>query len=231
MKSMAIPRIEADSLTQRVYRDLRQAVITGDIPGGMRLVESTIAQRMGVSRTPVREALQRLALEGLVYSIPRAGYIVEELSQEDIEDLFTTRMAIEKLVAERALKRITPQELGMLRKNLERTDELIKGGRTENMMDLDIEFHNIIYRASRSKTLYQICKTISDRTLRFRLACIHIPEIARRARNDHRRIYRAMESGDSRRVDESIRSHIRTVKKDILAFLDKSRLEAFLQLE
>jgi DNA-binding GntR family transcriptional regulator len=165
-----------NSLTERVYRDLRHGIVTGTIRGGTRLIETTLASQMDVSRTPVREALHKLALEGFLYSIPRAGYIVEETSDTDIKDLFTTRTAIEQIAVKWAIEKISVEELHRLEKNLQKTDEVIKTGETESMMDLDAEFHEIIYRAARSKSLYRISQTLSDHTLRFRLACIHIPE-------------------------------------------------------
>ena len=114
MKILKLPQNAPDSLTERVYRQLRSALITGEIPPGSRLVESTLAREMSVSRTPAREALHKLALEGLLYSIPRAGYIVAEMSDYDIQDLFKTRMAIEQLVARWAQENITPEELQTL---------------------------------------------------------------------------------------------------------------------
>jgi DNA-binding GntR family transcriptional regulator len=170
---------EEGSLTEQVYRNLRHGIITGAIRGGTRLVETALASEMKVSRTPVREALHKLALEGFLYSIPRAGYIVEETSEIDIKDLFTTRTAIEKIAVKWAIAKITPEELQRLEMNLQRTDEVLKSGATESMMDLDAEFHQIIYRAARSKTLYKISQTLSDHTLRFRLACIHCIKSAR----------------------------------------------------
>lgn len=95
-----------------------------------------------------------------------------------------------------------------MERNLERTDEILKGDETEKMIDLDKEFHYVLYRASRSKKLYQICKTLSDHTLKFRIARIHIPEIAQRAREGHYGICQAIRSGDAEKVDASIERHI-----------------------
>ena len=114
MQVLKTTKQDSDSLTQRVYKDLRTAIITGNITGGTRLVESTLAANMQVSRTPVREALHKLALEGLLYSIPRAGYIVEEMSDYDIQDLFTTRMTIEQIAARLAMEKISEEELEQL---------------------------------------------------------------------------------------------------------------------
>jgi len=217
---------ETSSLTERVYQDFRRKIITGAIPGGSRLVETTLAAKLKVSRTPVREALHKLALEGLLYSIPRAGYIVEEMSDHDIQDLFKTRTAIEEIVVKWAMEKITPQELELLKKNLQKTDEVIKSGETKMMMSLDNEFHQIIYKAARSKTLYKISQTLSDHTYKFRLACIHIPDIARRAKEGHLAIYEAIRSKDPRKAQKSVEDHLITVRKDILDHLEKLRQDS-----
>jgi DNA-binding GntR family transcriptional regulator len=221
---------EEISLTEQVYRNLRHGIITGAIGGGTRLVETTLASEMNVSRTPVREALHKLALEGFLYSIPRAGYIVEETSESDIKDLFTTRTAIEKIAVKWAIEKITPEELQRLEMNLKKTDDILKSGATESMMDLDAEFHQIIYRAARSKTLYKITQTLSDHTLRFRLACIHIPELAQRARQGHMKIFQAIQARDSTKAEEMIEDHLDTVTNDILNQLEKMRQDAFVYI-
>jgi DNA-binding GntR family transcriptional regulator len=216
------------SLADKVYKKLRAAIINGELAGGTRLVESAVAAQMKVSRTPVREALQKLASVGLVYSIPRVGYIVEELSESDVEDLFTTRRAIEQIVARWALKNISTQAIEQLEKNLQQTDVAIQSGKTERMIDLDKDFHLTIYKACRSKTLFQIMKTLSDKTIKFRIACIHLPEVARRAREGHFRIYQAILSGDAQKVDHAMRSHLEETKEDIVRHLKNIANEFFL---
>ncbi len=226
MKTFAPVKSEKSSLTEKVYRELRNGIITGTIPGGTRLVETTMASQMKVSRTPVREALHKLALEGLLYSIPRAGYIVEEMSDHDIQDLFATRTAIEQIVVKWAIEKITSEELQRLEMNLQKTDEVLKSGATKKMMNLDNEFHQIIYKAARSKTLYKISQTLSDHTFKFRQACIHIPDIAQRAKEGHLAIYEALRSRDPEKAEKAVETHLNIVKKDILNHLDKLRQDS-----
>jgi DNA-binding GntR family transcriptional regulator len=227
MKIFKPAKSEKSSLTEKVYQDLRHGIITGTIPGGTRLVETTMAAQMQVSRTPVREALHKLALEGLLYSIPRAGYIVEEMSDHDIQDLFATRTAIEQIVVKWAIEKITPEELQRLEMNLQKTDEVLKSGATKKMMDLDNEFHQIIYKAARSKTLYKISQTLSDHTFKFRQACIHVPDIAKRAKEGHLEIYKALRSRDPQKAEKAVEAHLNIVKKDILDHLEQLRQDSF----
>jgi DNA-binding GntR family transcriptional regulator len=228
MKVLKTTKQDSNSLTQRVYKDLRTAILTGKIAGGTRLVESALAADMQVSRTPIREALHKLALEGLLYSIPRAGYIVEEMSDYDIQDLFTTRMNIEQIAARLAMEKITEEELKRLALNIEKTDGVLESGLTEKMADLDMAFHGIIYEATRSKTLYQICQTLSDHTLKYRIALIHLPEIAKKTRDGHSKIYEAILSKEHSQVDEAIQSHLQLAKKDIKELLERKRHEDFI---
>jgi DNA-binding GntR family transcriptional regulator len=228
MKVLKTTKQDSNSLTQRVYKDLRTAILTGKIAGGTRLVESALAAEMQVSRTPIREALHKLALEGLLYSIPRAGYIVEEMSDYDIQDLFTTRMNIEQIAARLAMEKISEEELKQLALNIKKTDAVLESGLTEKMADLDMAFHGIIYKATRSKTLYQICQTLSDHTLKYRIALIHLPEIAQKTRDGHSKIYEAILSKEPSRVDEAIQSHLQLAKSDIKELLERKRHEDFI---
>jgi DNA-binding GntR family transcriptional regulator len=223
MKLVRRPKAHATSLGNRVYNDLRMAILMGKISPGTRLVESALAAEMGVSRTPVREALHKLNLEQLIYSIPRVGYIVNDISEYDIEDLFVTRTAIEQLAASWAIEKINSEELERLEKNLKKTDQILKKGSTRKIIDLDTEFHEIICKASRSKRVYQISQMLREHMLKFRMACLHLPEIAQKARNGHCEIFRAIKSKDPKRLDEAVLSHMRETKKDILDYIKRLR--------
>lgn len=222
-KSPSSKKANSNSLREQVYNDLRMAILTGKIVSGTRLVESSLAVGMGVSRTPVREALHKLDLEELVYSIPRVGYIVNDMTEYDVEDLFSVRTAIEQFAARWAIDNITPEEMERIENNLEKEDRILKEGLTKKMIDLDTEFHEIICKASRSKRLYQISQILREHMLKFRIACLHIPKIAQRARDGHLEILKAIKSKDSQKVDDSIQQHMVETKKDILNYMRKLR--------
>ena len=217
----------ATSLTERVYRRLRTDIITGKIPGGTRLVETTLATELSVSRTPVREALHKLGLEGLLTAIPRSGYLVAEMSDHDIEDLFETRLEIEKIAGRKALHRITPSELEMLERSLDRMDQAIKAGMLQNLADLDQEFHDSIYRAARSRTLYRICRNLSDYTLKYRIALSLPPGLIRKMRDHHRSIYNALAAKDEKSLEAAIHRHLQEAGEQVIELLTELRREAF----
>lgn len=232
MKSSMPNRKSAEeSKTEWVYNELRHSIIVGRIPGGAQLFAAPLAAKMEVSRTPIREALQKLAAEGLVQPIRRAGYIVESLSEADIHDLFATRIAIEQISAKRALDHITPREIELLDLNLEETERIISAGQTDKMIHLDRDFHLIICQAAKSKKMYQINQLLSDQTLKFRIAVIRIPDAARRAADGHRSILEAIRAKDPALVDETIKAHLETAKRDILDYLERARLESLRESE
>lgn len=223
LKPFSSKKANSNSLREQVYNDLRMAILTGRIGPGTRLVESALAEEMGVSRTPIREALHKLDLEELVRSIPRVGYIVNDMTEYEIEDLFSTRTAIEQLAARWAIEKITPEELERLEENLKKADRILKEGLTKKMIDLDTEFHEVICKASRSKRLYQISQMLRDHMLKFRIACLHILEIAERARDGHFEILKAIKSKDPQKTDDSILQHMLETKKDILNYMKRLR--------
>ncbi len=227
MKVLKATRRNEDTLVEQVYQTLRNKIITGKIAGGTRLVESALAGEMKVSRTPVREALHRLAVEGFLYSIPRAGYIVEEMSDYDIQDLFTIRLEIELLAARLAFEKMTPVELERMELNLKMTDEKVDSGHAEGLTELDVDFHGIIYRATRSKTMVHICQSLSDHSLKYRISLIHILEFAAKTRDGHYEIFRAFVAKDFPRLEKAIKGHLELAKEDILKMIERTRDEAF----
>jgi DNA-binding GntR family transcriptional regulator len=231
MKNRLTPPIKKQSnpisLRKQVYNDLRIAILTGKIPSGARLVESVLASEMGVSRTPIREALHQLDMEELVYSIPRVGYLVSDMSEYDIEDLFATRAAIEQVVARLALEKITPEDLKKIENNLNKAENFIKKGLTTKTVSLDMEFHEIICRACRSKRLYQISQLLREHMHKFRIASLHLPEIAKRAHEGHIDIFRALKSKDRKRLDHAILSHMEEIKNIVLDYMRQLREKSF----
>lgn len=215
------------SIGSRVYKNLRKVILRGEISSGTRLVESILATKMKVSRTPVREALHKLDSEGLVHFFPRTGYIISDMSQYDIEDLFMTRTVIEQLTTKLAIEKITAEELKKIEKNLKKTDQVLKKTSKKKMVDLDTEFHEIISKASRSKRLYQISQILRDHMLRFRIACLDIREIAKIARDGHFRIFQAIKSKDIQKLDDAVLSHMAETKKSILGHLKQLSEESF----
>lgn len=210
-----------------VYKTLRNEILSGKIPGSTHITESSIAKRLNVSRTPVREALQRLTQEKLVISLPRAGYIIEEMSDDDIQDLFSTRFDIETLIVRKAVQYITADELNRLGDTIENAKECIKSGDLKKLTELDLEFHSIIYRSARSKTLYRICRNLGDLTMKYRHGLNLESNLWNEIIATHTMIYQALLAKDSDRAVEAILHHGDQARYQLLEIMKKVRSDSF----
>lgn len=215
------------SLKTKVYKSLRLDIVSGKLTGGTRITETAVAERLNVSRTPVREALQKLAQEKFLIAIPKAGYIVEDLSDNEIQDLFTTRMEIEQLAIQKAVQHITVDELKTLDDNLEQTKACIKARESFKITELDIAFHTIIYKAARSKSLFRVCKNLSDLTIRYRHGLNLVPNLWAELLKQHIKIYQALISKDTGQTVEALDRHAQLEKSNLMDLMRKVRSDAF----
>jgi len=205
-------------IRERVYSQLRKAVLYGKIPTNERLIETELASQLGTSRTPVREALHKLELENLVSSIPRVGYVVKGLSEEDINDICEIRSAIEGLAVKRAISQITEKNLERLRRNIEESQQAVHRKRLEKMVVLDTEFHDILCQSSGSKRIHELSQSLREYMLKFRMECLRVPDIASKAVLAHERIYKAICKQDLIQAQKYVDDHLREVKEDIINY-------------
>ena len=161
-----------------VFNTLRQAILKGELKPGERLMEIQLADRLGVSRTPVREAIRKLELEGLVVMIPRKGAEVASITESDLQDVLEVRRALEELAGSKACERITKEELVKLKEASAEFEKIIDSGDLTMIADADMHFHDIIYQATGNARLNQILNNIREQMYRYRmeylLSLIHI---------------------------------------------------------
>lgn len=203
------------SIREKVYTAIRNLILDGTFPQGERLVESRIAEQIKTSRTPVREALHLLEKEGLLESIPRAGYQVKPLLWEEVEEICEIRISNETLAARWAMKRITPKELLLLENNLTSAEHEIRAGNPRAFVQRDAEFHEILARASGSERLFELCQLLRKHMLRYRVESLYLPETGLRAIQGHRRILECIRAMDERGVEEAIRGHLEQSLADV----------------
>ena len=180
-------------LRELVFEALREAIVKGVLKPGERMMEIQLAEEMGVSRTPVREAIRKLELEGLVAMVPRKGAYVASLSMKDIVEVFEIRGALEGLAAELAAERITDEELEELERYLLRINESIETKDLTLMVEVDTDFHGQLYRASRNERLSQIISNLREQIQRFRKTSLSLPGRMRAALEEHKQIVEAIE--------------------------------------
>lgn len=209
------------------YQILRNEILSGKIPGGSHITESSISKRLNVSRTPVREALQRLTQERLITALPRAGYIIADLSNEDIQDIFSARFEIEALVIKKAARHITDTELKMLKDNIETARQHILNGELEQVTLLDLEFHTIIYKAARSKAFYRICKNLGELTMKYRHGLNLDKNLWNEAIKNHETILAALASQDADKAFQAIMAHGDQAMEQLLDMMKRVRSESF----
>jgi len=202
------------SIRKKVYAAIREHILDGSFSPGERLVESRIAEQIKTSRTPVREALHLLENEGLLESIPRAGYRVKTLHWEEVEEICEIRVVNETLAARWAMTRITPKELLALENNLKVAEHEVRSGRPKAFVHRDAEFHEILAHASRSERLLELCQLLRKHMLRYRIESLYLPETALRAIQGHRRILEALKASDERGLEIAMRDHLEQSKID-----------------
>ncbi len=203
-------------LRELVFESLREAIIHGRLKPGERLMEMQMAEEMGVSRTPVREAIRKLELEGFVVMIPRKGAYVSGISVKDIVDVFEVRAALEGLAAGLAAERITDEEMEKLERILVRITEVSDKDDLEVIVDIDTEFHDLIYKACRNERLVQIITHLKEQIQRFRTTSLAQPGRLRDALSEHRLIVEAISDRNVEMAQVLAREHIDSAEQSLL---------------
>jgi DNA-binding GntR family transcriptional regulator len=184
-------------------------------------VESKIAKEIGTSRTPIREALHSLELEGLIESIPRVGYVVKPISETEVEEICEIRTAIEGVAARWAMAKSPQKLIEDLRKNISVSEEKAVHGDPKSFIDLDAQFHEIIARQSGSTRLQELGQTLRRHMLRYRVQSIYLIDNVLNAIQGHKGILEAFEKGNLEDINRAIRFHLEQSKKDILRYAFK----------
>jgi len=213
------------SIRQRIYDHLRDQLLNGEIPPHQHLIETKIAKEIGTSRTPIREALHSLELEGLIESIPRVGYVVKPIKREEVEEICEIRTALEVVAARWAMEKAPQKLIEELRGNISASEEKAVHGDPRVFVDMDAQFHETIARLSESKRLQELAQTLRRHMLRYRIQSIYLTENVVRAIEGHKGIFAAIEKGNVEDVNRAIRSHIEQSKKDILRYALKEETE------
>ena len=155
-----------------VFNTLRQEILMGKLKPGEKLREIQLADKMGVSRTPVREAIRMLELEGLVKMVPRRGAEVANITEKDLQDAFEVRNALEKLAIELACERMTGEQIQRLKENSKKFKEAADQNDAEKLAGIDEEFHDIIFEATNNPRLIQLLNNLRQQFYRYRLECL-----------------------------------------------------------
>jgi DNA-binding GntR family transcriptional regulator len=188
---------------------IRQAIVDGRLPPGQRLKEEELARELGISRTPVREALLMLHAEGLVDVAPNRGAAVRSHSVEDLDDLYQLRAVLEGYATRRAATRLTDDEICSLRESCERFDGLLADGADmDALVKENLVFHQTILESSGSARLIAMVRQVIELPLVYRSYVWYSPEQQRISAHYHHQITRALEARDSERAELVMKEHI-----------------------
>ena len=191
-----------------VFKKLRKAILTGNLKPGERLMEIHLAEKLGVSRTPIREAIRKLELEGLVQMIPRRGAVVTEITEKSMKDVLEVRRALDVLSVELACDRITGEEKEMLRKACQDFEDATKTGNLKEIAEQDVAFHDIIVEATRNSKLIQILHNLSEQMFRYRFEYIKDFEQHDNLAKEHRAIYDNIMRCDKEKAADLAKMHV-----------------------
>lgn len=200
-----------------VFNTLRQAILTGELKPGERLMEIHLANRLGVSRTPIREAIRKLELEGLVTMIPRRGAEVAQITEKSMKDVLEVRRTLDALSAELACERISPEEEEALKKACQAFEDAVKTKDTKAIAKADVAIHDIIAAATGNQRLIQLINNLAEQMYRYRFEYIKDATQHERIIQEHRIIYESIINKNKEAASEMAKTHIDNQEKAVIA--------------
>lgn len=223
MRTNRVTRKDGLQSSEFVYRSLKGRIISGELAPDMRLIELAIAAEFDVSRTPVREALKRLAAENLVLADPARGMVVHAPDAREIEDVFIVREALDGLAARLAAHRITPSEIGRLRVVVDSMEDAIAAGRREQVGVANTHFHDVIYAAAGNEMLERLGRDLREFVRRFTTLPFASPDRVDHVLVEHRAIVAALEAHDPEAAELASRDHLAAAREYVV----RMQLQAF----
>lgn len=191
-----------------VFNTLRQAIISGEFAPGERLMEIALADRLGVSRTPVREAIRKLELEGLVVMIPRKGAEVAKITEKDLRDALEVRCTLEELATTLACDRITDEGRDRLKEALHTFKDAIESQNVQTIVEGDVKFHDAIFDATQNQRLMQIANNLREQVYRYRVEYVKDKDYHSTLVREHEEITKAILDNDKAKATKVMRTHI-----------------------
>lgn len=195
-------------LREQVYKKLKASILNQTLPQNKRLVEEKLAEELGTSRTPVREAIQKLEKEGLIHKLSKGGYAVSAVTDEDIEEIFGIRGILEGYAAYLATTRVTGEDIKSLEEIVDRAELCLKRGDIDECIRLNTEFHDRLYRIAKSSKLYGIINDLRDYIYRYRIIILRNEGMVEVSIKDHREMIILMKSRRAGKVERLVRKHI-----------------------
>jgi DNA-binding GntR family transcriptional regulator len=205
---------------ERAYEYLKSAILSDRIHPGERLAEEHLAKEMGVSRTPVREALHKLESEGLIKALETRGFIVSKDSREEVEELFDMRAILEGYGLRVISEKVSENLLEQLNGFIEKAEDALRRKQIREVFKWNTQFHDTLHRMlAEKKRLHRLLVNVRKYVLRYRENTLQYPDGGRRALDGHRKIVMALRLKDPDLCERVMREHIQEAKEDALQFL------------
>lgn len=218
------PSVESKPIREIAYETLKHAIITGEIPAGVRIVETEYADLMHISRTPLREALRKLERDGLVEYVPRRGVVVRAFTIADVQEIYTIRNALEMLTLPAIVRNATPQDIASLREKLGQMDRQAEAGDIEKLSTLARGFHAQLMRISKLNRILRVIEGQDEYITRFSALSIAKEPRRQAAHREHYQLVELLEQKDLEGFQELMGKHIERSKENCLAALADSHL-------
>ena len=199
-----------------VFKTLRQEILTGELKPGERLMEIHLANKLGVSRTPIREAIRQLELEGLVIMVPRKGAQVASITEKSLTDVLEVRLALEKLAVELACKRISYEQKEILKEKMLEFEQLAGTDDASLIARADVAFHDAIFESTGNMRLGQMVNNLAEQMYRYRFEYIKDISGHEKLVSEHRLIYDAIIRADIEEATKQISVHIKNQEASII---------------
>ena len=210
----------AENLSTRVYNQIKHLILCNEIMPGQKLYHQQLSERLGVSRTPVREALTRLVQEGYVSFLPKRGFTCKEIRLQEAEELYELREALEAFAVEKAIENLTDEAVDQLRSKINAYGRDVTNRFTRERLVFDQDVHLAIAQLSGNETLKNMLNHIFERiVLKRRTDCIYDSARGTTAHQEHLHLLAAMEKRDTAEAVVAVRGHIQAGKKNVIADL------------
>ena len=196
------------TLTDEIADMVRDRILKGEYEIGEKIKETQIAAELRVSRTPIREAFKLLENEGLIDYIPNRGCFAKGFTRQDVDDIYAVREALERLAVERAVERITPEEIRELEEQWELMEFYSKKKDGKKVLELNSSFHDIIYASTRSRFMAQVLRSYKDYIDKTRKAVIYKQDYLESILKEHKKILDAIKRKEKEEAAEAMSYHL-----------------------
>ena len=213
------PMMESRPIREIAYEVLKKAIITGEIPAGERIVETEYAERLHISRTPLREALRKLERDGLVEYVMRRGVVVHAFTTEDVEQIYTIRNALEMLTLPDIIQNATAEDIAALREKLAVMDRYQAVDDVESLSPLARDFHTCLTEISGKKRILRVIEVQDEYIRRFSAMAIQQEDRRVAAHQEHHKLVDYVEARDLESFEKLMKAHIERSMENCLAAL------------